>query len=557
MSSVAASAHLGRTREWSGILSRELGALVLCTSAVGLATTIFVARATSTPDEFPPNRAAILALIAVTQLVPIAALWATDAVIRSRRPRWLPRFRAVLFGVPPAFLLMHKLGAALDRGAYVDDVASILLFSVLSAALLFAFVKMARRYPAAMATTYRFLLPAALVSAAAILFGSTPASAPPMSAAAPAVADPLPSVFVLVFDELGYRALLAGEGQIDESRYPNLAAFAAESADFSDASAHHFRSVEAVPELVSAVPGLADRTEVNLYLQYAGAEEPFLPQCGVDYDCFGASTLSATQPATVFSQYLLSYTWRATPGPLRALVETPRRWLADALGQPQAASDWRGTHIFTEPTFDRFIHDIRSAEPDGQAFVLHTMLSHFPYFTDRAGYLAGNENTDFWRPGIDQDATYANLQRHLEYTDARLGELLEVLRASGRLDDSFVILTADHGLRRGAVLEDEAPATLPLEVTSVPLLIHGPGIDAREYSVAYSHQDFEATLLDVLGLPAAGTGVSAFDRREGDGVTRAFVVEGWEDDAPEWHYERAPGEDKGRLVRIDEDPPER
>ncbi len=556
MSSVAARLEGARDRHHVRAALRVLDSIALSTSAVSLCTAFFVLRATSTRYEFPFNQAALVAFVALIQWTPVLVLCAVDLAM-DHRPVWRRRFRAVLFGVPPAYLLVHALGRLIDGGAYVDDLETRLLFSIGACAVLAAGVAIAGRYAAAVGTLYRYLLPAAVAPAVLILVGNQPPSVSTTALATPAVADPLPTTFVLVFDELSYEALLDEGSSIDAGRYPHLAAFAEGSALFTDASARHFRSKAAVPELIGAPAALSELAGVHLYLQYGGSEEPFRAGCGLRYRCAGASSFSAEEPRAVFTHFLMAYTWRATPGPLRGAVEGPREWLANALGQPQAAFDWRGTHLFSEATFNAFLEDVRHAEDSGQVFVLHSMLSHFAYIYDRDGELHGGANLDFWTPNVDREATYENMRRHLEYTDARFGEFIDALRASGHLDDAVIVVTADHGLRRGDVLEDEAPKTLPLEVTSVPLLVRGPGIEPGAYDVAYSHDDFEATLHDVLGLPAPGSGVSAFDRSVEDAVVREFVVDSWEDGGPEWHYERAPGDDLWRLVRIENASPGR
>jgi len=559
MSSAAASTRLARTREWSRVVGRELDALVLCTSAVGLMTMPFVARATSTGYEFPLNRSAVVAFLALVQLLPVLLLSVLDFRLRSWVPAWHLRFRAVLLGFPWAFLLLHELGSMIDGGAYVRDPGSISAFIALGAPLLWGLPRLALRYMPAVATFNRFVLPATLVPTLLLLGNEEPGDVQPnlsLSKASEGGTASLPTAFILVFDELAYSSLLTADESIDAEKYPNLTEFARDAAVFPDASAQWFLSVEAVPNLVSTSARLAGDTDVNLYIQYSAAEAPFATDCGVRYRCIGADSFAGAQPATVFGQVLLSYTWHLTPGPLRDIVRLPREWLGERLGQPQSVSDPKGFQLLTEYTLRAFADGASVAGSTGEVHVLHSMLSHFPYFYDRNGGVHGGANLDYWTPGVDDAATYANHRRHLEYTDERFGELIGVLRENGRYEDSIIILTADHGLRRGDVLGDEAPATLPLEIASVPLMIHGPGIEPGEYDAPYSHQDFEATLRDLLGLEPPATGRSAFAPRPAVEDAREFTVHSWTAEE-DWHYERAPGEDVWRLVRIDEDPPER
>jgi arylsulfatase A-like enzyme len=100
----------------------------------------------------------------------------------------------------------------------------------------------------------------------------------------------------------------------------------------------------------------------------------------------------------------------------------------------------------------------------------------------------------------------ARYKRTLGYLDQILRDLLAKLKARGRLDDTMVIVAADHGEgfalhhdntnHIGHVFEDDV---------RIPFLIHvpDPGVGAHVTHRQGSNLDFAPTLFQLLGLPAA------------------------------------------------------
>jgi choline-sulfatase len=87
--------------------------------------------------------------------------------------------------------------------------------------------------------------------------------------------------------------------------------------------------------------------------------------------------------------------------------------------------------------------------------------------------------------------------------DAEFGRLLDSLESSGLLDNSYVILTSDHGeiFERGAT-GHSMPLVFEPNIR-VPLIISSPGQQQRQdvYSLT-SNVDLLPSLLHIAGLPA-------------------------------------------------------
>jgi arylsulfatase A-like enzyme len=89
----------------------------------------------------------------------------------------------------------------------------------------------------------------------------------------------------------------------------------------------------------------------------------------------------------------------------------------------------------------------------------------------------------------------------IAFLDDRLGRLLDELHGQGLLDNTLVIVTADHGESfgdHGAFLHG---TSLNLEEVAVPLVIVSPDAPAnRVVAEPVSLRDLPATVLDQLGL---------------------------------------------------------
>ena len=90
----------------------------------------------------------------------------------------------------------------------------------------------------------------------------------------------------------------------------------------------------------------------------------------------------------------------------------------------------------------------------------------------------------------------------IAYVDDQLGRLIEALRASGRLDDTIVAVTADHGESLGEHHEDTHAYTVYDAAMHVPLILRGPGIEPAVSERVVSNIDVAPTLVAMAGLPA-------------------------------------------------------
>lgn len=97
------------------------------------------------------------------------------------------------------------------------------------------------------------------------------------------------------------------------------------------------------------------------------------------------------------------------------------------------------------------------------------------------------------------DALYKG---ELSYQDEKVGFLLKALKETGRLEDTVVVLTNDHGeeiFDHGTIGHGWQ---LYEEMIQAPLMIHYPKVlPAKKVSHMLEHVDLPPTLLELLGLP--------------------------------------------------------
>lgn len=145
--------------------------------------------------------------------------------------------------------------------------------------------------------------------------------------------------------------------------------------------------------------------------------------------------------------------------------------------------------------------------------------------------------------------------------DAHVGRVVDALRASGRLDDTMIVLTSDHG----EFLGDRGLGEKELfydEVVRVPLVVVDPDPRADGTRGSVEHRFVEAVDLVPTFVEALGAGVSTYC----DGRSLLPLLRGraaaWRDDALcELDYEfrrarlalgRAPSQCRGFMLRTKE-----
>ncbi|WP_455449619.1 sulfatase [Natrinema thermotolerans] len=175
---------------------------------------------------------------------------------------------------------------------------------------------------------------------------------------------------------------------------------------------------------------------------------------------------------------------------------------------------------------ERSLSWVDSLDDDDRFFLWnHYMDTHGPYEPPaeyqrlyRDEPVSDGEAQSLYQRAIDDPESITDDERQLlidlydaeiRYNDERIGEFLEALRDRGVLEDSLLIVTADHGDAFGEHGYYEHPRYLHDEITHVPMVVRPPGgADGEEVSTPVSTVDIAATLEEIVGIHGDSEGES-------------------------------------------------
>lgn len=113
----------------------------------------------------------------------------------------------------------------------------------------------------------------------------------------------------------------------------------------------------------------------------------------------------------------------------------------------------------------------------------------------------------------------------ISYLDFHLGRLFDWMEKSGRMDDTIIVIMADHGESLGERGVFKHSTLLYNEQARVPMIIHMPGLQARSIKDYVSTIDLGPTMLNAVGLeyPKECSGVSLVPLMRGEPFTHPPV----------------------------------
>lgn len=292
-------------------------------------------------------------------------------------------------------------------------------------------------------------------------------------------------------------------------------------------TAHHHQ-----PDNDTVVPHaggdpLPDYRTLPLALRYGGT------------DCYGFSTFPVRHSAPWYS---LGWTGFHTPS-LKCGGESAQEVADAALDWVRRNADrdnyylhinfWDPHRGYRDECFDwmgRFKdHPVPQDWPDEQTIRKHGDWTGIYTALNQPGAQHSRLMVDGIRSRADFEHVLTGYDAMIAYTDDHVGRILDELERQGLLDDTAVIVTADHGDAFGeqGIYTDHALAHEA--VHRVPLIVHWPGVtEAGSSNDELVYQlDMTATLCDLLtgGFPERYDGVSlASLLRGGAGPGREELV---------------------------------
>ncbi|MGI9283808.1 MAG: sulfatase-like hydrolase/transferase [Pseudomonadales bacterium] len=341
-------------------------------------------------------------------------------------------------------------------------------------------------------------------------------------------------VVMLVLDELSQAVISTKAGDIDAKRLPNFARLAALSTWYSNTTTVSTQTQRAVPAILAGMRVDSDTQPVysqfpqNMFTVLAtshkiSALETVTRLCP-KFVCEPSeeqSTLMFDRSA-MYSDALIVYLHVALPSTLA------ERWL------PSISSSWSGfsrhedsappaaedsAHWFMamiadmsaddKKRFQKFLFNLTENE-GADVDYFHLALPHIPWIylpdgTVYNGRFAPGQSNHAYDWGDNQHLVNQGVLRYgmqVEFVDQLLGEMLDTLINSGRMDDILLVVTSDHGVSFAANKQRRIPVAATLAgVARVPLFIKYPGQTLGERDDRPVETiDVFPTVADVLGL---------------------------------------------------------
>jgi hypothetical protein len=461
----------------------------------------------------------VIGFIVLVALVPALGAATIDAFSRRFGPRVNESTRLVLLGFGSVFL-----GLAVARWVGVPgDVPAVLFAVIVGVGVPWAFDR-----SRSVREWSRWLAVLSLVVVGNAVFQVQPVVTGTDGDATDAVVSaPSMSVLHIVFDEFPVYPLLDSTEAINAERYPGFAALAAGSTWYRDAVAASNFTHQAVPALLSSTepkseggPFLADYPR-NIFTLFRGkvdvrGVEPVTSLCPVSM-CTPpggeVSSLDAARFARFVRDAAYVYGQRVLPPTLRKKIpSTDGAWGGFNAVAEKFKEQFAGSALPQLDALERAVSlHVRDDEP--RVSVVHVLAPHAPWrLTPDLRVTPQSPEISTKNPD-DEDGvrdTYQAFLHQLAATDRVVAEMIDDLKASGRWDDTLLVVSADHGIsfrasqpQRHTDFSDMGQSD---DIFRVPLFVKYPGQKAGETSdCPVSNLDIVPTIVDVTDTKTSWT----------------------------------------------------
>ncbi len=172
----------------------------------------------------------------------------------------------------------------------------------------------------------------------------------------------------------------------------------------------------------------------------------------------------------------------------------------------------------------KIVENARGETFEGTIDAAINTLTEMPKETPFCFYLYSTDTHRPYRPHEQfhyGDSIVELYDGEIAYLDFHLGRLFDLLERSGRMEDTLIVIMADHGESLGERGVYKHSSQLYNEQTRVPMIIHFPGAPARVISDYVSTIDLGPTILNAVGLdfPKECAGVSLVPLMRGQSFT--------------------------------------
>ena len=377
-----------------------------------------------------------------------------------------------------------------------------------------------------------------------------------------AVTPPVPPANVIVISVDTLRADHMSLYGYARRTTPFIDAFAERGVTFDKARAPWPKTVPSMVSMFTGRPPHVTGVMFGSRGQYIEDDEIMLAEIAKQQGLRTAAVVSngvlgaATNFGQGFDTYVESY----------KLVSGPLGFRADTV--TDAAVAWldggRG-----EAPFFLWVHYVdphATYDPPSPYAELFFEDEHYDSTLLRLNEDDGNYNSGvagrYWRRNGEQATLgwyVANYDGEIAYTDSQIGRLLEAFKARGILDDSLVVLTADHGESLGEHHYFFEHGWYPYNASSwIPFVVYRPGApdpgSRVSYPVGLIH--LVPTIVDLMGwdVPEGvrwhGQSLVPVLRGEADRVDDYVVIEAGEGGLKQHEFLRSIEDARWKLLHV-------
>jgi hypothetical protein len=470
------------------------------------------------------NSQIVLFALALAFLPPVA-LWLVEIVVGLvSRPARRVVHAAILVGLVALFAVQLVKHLVTPVALVVVLAAAVVAVAV----LLYAKTETARSW-------LLFVSPAPILFVALFVFSSSvtqlvfPKNVRAVTLGSVASA---PSVVMITFDEWPTDSFVGANGQIDRELFPNLAAFADRSTWYRNETSVTNATWHAVPAILTgmypkdgAIPEASSHPE-NLFTFLGGSyrldvSESVTRLCPPSL-CRATPAAGSTGVHGLLHDVATTYKKMVSPekpsGNLTAGFQETEDSAAvnaaiHATGPGDHADIDLGAATANRPQrYAQFLQGIRAGEKPTLHF-LHILLPHvvYRYLPDGHEYAYPDDDfaktndrwsTDAWPATLARE----RLELQAMYVDRLIGELTARLRSEKLLDNSVVVLTADHGITFAPGEASRGLDDAAVPPSSYPQLLWAPLFVKASGQTRGSVSDANVMTIDILPTIAKLTG---------------------------------------------------
>ena len=283
---------------------------------------------------------------------------------------------------------------------------------------------------------------------------------------------------------------------------PVLDAFDQESLRFTNAYSASSHTREAVPALLTGeYPDVAIGSDYRLATDTVAStlSEAGFATAGFHSNPFVSRAYGFDRGFDTFDDDLHLGQHKLIALAQRAIDKLRNRHYARAAEINERSLEWIDSQSDDEPFFlwNHYMDTHGPYEPPGEYATL---------YADRE--LSGREAQSLYQRAIDDPDSITDDERELlidlydaeiRYNDEQIGMFLDELRERGLLEESLVIVSADHGDAFGEHGYYEHPRYLHDEITHVPLFVRVPDGPTDTVETPASTLDIVSTIEGILG----------------------------------------------------------